>query len=47
MLGLTVALPQTGQMWLEHIVLDNPDYEGAFCLSTSCEMNESVPGDIT
>ena len=22
-------------MWLEHVLLDNPDYEGAFCLSTS------------
>ena len=33
--GQVWPLPQTGQMWLEHVLLDNPDYEGAFCLSTS------------
>ena len=28
-------LPQTGQMWLEHVLLDNPDIEGCFTVSTS------------
>jgi len=28
-------LPQTGQMWLEHELLSNPDYQGVFCISTS------------
>ena len=38
-------LPQTGQMWLEHVLLDNPDYEGAFCLSTSYRNEPNpVPG---
>lgn len=38
-------LPQTGQMWLENVLLDNPDYEGAFCLSTSYRNEPNpVPG---
>jgi len=28
-------LPQTGQMWLEHELLNNPDAPGFYCLSTS------------
>ena len=28
-------LPQTGQMWLEHELLKNPDWPGVFCISTS------------
>ena len=28
-------LPQTGQMWLEHDLLKNPDFEGVFCVTTS------------
>ena len=28
-------LPQTGQMWLEHELLSNPDAPGFFCVSTS------------
>ena len=28
-------LPQTGQMWLEHELLQNPQWEGCFCISTS------------
>ena len=28
-------LPQTGQMWLEHVLLDNPEIEGCFTVSTS------------
>ena len=37
-----MAASQTGQMWLENVLLDNPDYEGAFCLSTSYR-NEPNP----
>jgi len=28
-------LPQTGQMWLEHELLNNSNYKGVFCISTS------------
>ena len=28
-------LPQTGQMWLEHELLNNPNEKGFYCLSTS------------
>ena len=35
-------LPQTGQMWLEHELLNNPDTEGFFCISTSYR-NEPNP----
>ena len=35
-------LPQTGQMWLEHVLLDNPDIEGCFTVSTSYR-NEPNP----
>lgn len=28
-------LPQTGQMWLEHEILLNPDWKGVFCVTTS------------
>tara|TARA_B100000787_G_C16175633_1_gene288859 strand:- start:280 stop:1122 length:843 start_codon:yes stop_codon:yes gene_type:complete len=28
-------LPQTGQMWLEHYLLEHPEEDGFFCLSTS------------
>jgi aspartyl/asparaginyl-tRNA synthetase len=40
--GEVWPLPQTGQMHLENVLLDNPDYEGAFCLSTSYR-NEPNP----
>jgi len=33
--GLIWPLPQTGQMWLEHELLMNPQWEGVFCISTS------------
>ena len=33
--GVKWPLPQTGQMWLEYELLQNPEYEGVFCLSTS------------
>lgn len=35
-------LPQTGQMWLEHELLKNPQYPGVFCISTSYR-NEPTP----
>ena len=28
-------LPQTGQMWLEHELLKNPEWDGVFCITTS------------
>jgi len=38
-------LPQTGQMWLEYELLENPDYEGVFCLSTSYRHEPNpIPG---
>ena len=33
--GKIWPLPQTGQMWLEHVLLENPDIKGCFCVSTS------------
>ena len=35
-------LPQTGQMWLEHELLTQPDEKGFYCLSTSYR-NEANP----
>lgn len=40
--GQVWPLPQTGQMWLEHELLRNPDVPGFFCLSTSYR-NEPNP----
>ena len=40
--GQVWPLPQTGQMWLEHELLRNPDTPGFFCLSTSYR-NEANP----
>ena len=38
-------LPQTGQMWLEYELLNNPDVPGFFCLSTSYRNEPNpVPG---
>lgn len=38
-------LPQTGQMWLEHVLLDNPDINGCFTVSTSYRNEPNpVPG---
>ena len=43
--GNVWPLPQTGQMWLEHYLLDNPDEKGFFCLSTSYRNEPNpVPG---
>lgn len=33
--GLIYPLPQTGQMWLEHELLKNPEMPGFFCITTS------------
>ncbi len=33
--GKIWPLPQTGQMWLEHVLLDHPEIKGCFCVSTS------------
>jgi len=40
--GQVWPLPQTGQMWLEHELLSNPDANGFFCVSTSFR-NEPTP----
>ncbi len=33
--GIEYPLPQTGQMWLEHELLLNPEWPGVFCVTTS------------
>ena len=40
--GVNWPLPQTGQMWLERDLLDNPKAKGVFCVSTSYR-NEPNP----
>jgi len=40
--GKVWPLPQTGQMWLEHELLKNPNEKGFYCLSTSYR-NEPNP----
>ena len=40
--GQVWPLPQTGQMWLEYELLQNPDTKGFYCLSTSYR-NEPRP----
>lgn len=43
--GLIWPLPQTGQMWLEHELLKNPEWDGVFCISTSYrEEKNPIPG---
>ena len=38
-------LPQTGQMWLEHELLQNPEWPGCFCISTSYRQEKDpIPG---
>ena len=34
-------LPQTGQMWLEYELLNNPDLKGVFCVSTSYRQEQN------
>ena len=40
--GINWPLPQTGQMWLEKEMLNNPELPGVFCVSTSYR-NEPNP----
>lgn len=40
--GKVWPLPQTGQMWLEDVLLNNPELPGVFCVSTSYR-NEPNP----
>ena len=40
--GVNYPLPQTGQVFLEHEILKNPDVEGFYCISTSYR-NEPNP----
>ena len=43
--GNVWPLPQTGQMWLEHELLSNPEESGFFCVSTSYRAEPNpVPG---
>ena len=43
--GNVWPLPQTGQMWLEHYLLDHPEEPGFFCISTSYRNEPNpVPG---
>ena len=39
--GQTWPLPQTGQMWLEHELLNNPEIPGCFCVSTSYRQEQN------
>ena len=43
--GKIWPLPQTGQMWLEYELLQNPEWDGVFCISTSYrEEKNPIPG---
>lgn len=43
--GQTYPLPQTGQMWLEYEILNNPQWAGVFCVTTSYRNEPNpVPG---
>lgn len=43
--GTEWPLPQTGQMWLEHDLLQNPDVPGVFCITTSYRNEpDPIPG---
>ncbi len=43
--GINWPLPQTGQMWLEHELLNNSELEGVFCTTTSYRNEPSpIPG---
>ena len=43
--GQVWPLPQTGQMWLEHELLKNPEWPGCFCISTSYRQEKNpIPG---
>ena len=40
--GEVWPLPQTGQMWLEYELLNNPAVPGFFCMSTSYRAEKEV-----
>ena len=40
--GEVWPLPQTGQMWLEYELLNNPDIPGFFCISTSYRDEKNI-----
>ena len=41
----TWPLPQTGQMWLENVLLENPEIEGCYTVSTSYRSEKNpIPG---
>ena len=43
--GQVWPLPQTGQMWLEHELLTDPNAKGFFCVSTSYRQEpNAIPG---
>ena len=43
--GNVWPLPQTGQMWLEHELLSQPNEKGFFCISTSYRQEpNAIPG---
>ena len=43
--GQVWPLPQTGQMWLEHELLNKPESKGFFCVSTSYRQEpNAIPG---
>jgi len=43
--GQVWPLPQTGQMWLEHELLTEPESKGFFCVSTSYRQEpNAIPG---
>ena len=43
--GEVWPLPQTGQMWLEYELLNNPEWEGVYCISTSYRQEKNpIPG---
>ena len=43
--GQIWPLPQTGQMWVEHELLSQPDAKGFFCVSTSYRQEpNAIPG---
>lgn len=43
--GEVWPLPQTGQMWLEYELLENPEWNGVYCISTSYRQEKDpIPG---
>ena len=43
--GEVWPLPQTGQMWLEYELLNNPEWDGVYCISTSYRQEKNpIPG---